>query len=167
MGFSLVPDYRFNKFSDITPDFLLSIGVKGVILDIDNTLEPYENAEPTESVRVWLSALANAGIKCAFVSNNDKGRVERFNRDLSLPSFPKSKKPFKKNLVKAMAVMGTNTNNTVSVGDQIFTDVWAAKNARIRAIILPPIKDKRDMLTRFKRLLERPILKKFEKRNKI
>ena len=50
------------------------------------------------------------------------------------------------------------------MGDQILTDVWAARNAGIRAILVPPIKDKRDPFTRFKRLLEKPIMKKYWKK---
>ena len=63
--------------------------------------------------------------------------------------------------------MGTNKSNTILMGDQIFTDVWAAHNTGIRAILVPPINDKKDILTRFKRLLEKPILKKYKKRNNI
>ena len=65
-----------------------------------------------------------------------------------------------------MADIGTDRTNTVLMGDQVFTDVWAAHNTGIRAILVPPIRDKRDLLTRFKRLLEIPVLKKYEKRNK-
>ena len=75
MGFTFVPDYRFNTFDEMTPDFLLKNGIKGVILDIDNTLEPYEHAYPGEHVKLWLKALAESGISCAFVSNNDNESV--------------------------------------------------------------------------------------------
>ena len=62
-----------------------------------------------------------------------------------------------------MRDMGTDKSDTVLMGDQVFTDVWAAHNAGIRAILVPPINDKRDLLTRFKRLLERPVLRKYDK----
>ena len=52
------------------------------------------------------------------------------------------------------------------VGDQIFTDVWAARNSGVMAVLVPPINDKKDVFTKFKRLLERPILKKYEKRKR-
>ena len=65
-----------------------------------------------------------------------------------------------------MESMGTTKENTALMGDQVFTDVWAAKNAGIKAILVPPIRDKRDIFTRFKRLLEKPILKKYEKKKK-
>lgn len=165
MGFSLMPDYVFEHFYDVTPDFLLSIGVRGVILDIDNTLEPYENSAPGERVLKWFEELSKVGISCAFVSNNSEERVSLFNSELNFPAFPKARKPFKKNVIKAMDALSSVREKTVIMGDQIFTDVWAAKNAGIRSILVSPIKDKRDIFTKFKRLLEKPILKKYEKRN--
>jgi hypothetical protein len=67
--------------------------------------------------------------------------------------------------LKAMADIGTAKENTIFIGDQILTDVWAAHNAGIRAILVPPINDRKDPLTKFKRVLEKPILKKYEKGN--
>ena len=165
MKFTLVPEYKFEKFNEVTAEFLVSLGIRGVLLDIDNTLEPYENPEPTERVIEWLNSLIESGIKVAIVSNNNKERVERFNKSLGLVSFYKAKKPFKKNLMLAMKKIETQPENTAFMGDQIFTDVWAARNAGIRAILVPPIKDKRDLFTKFKRLLEKPILKKYRKKH--
>lgn len=164
MSLNFIPDFRFKSFDEATPDFLLSLGIRGVILDIDNTLEPYEHPDPGEQVVLWLHSLWDAGIKTSIVSNNDSSRVERFNSTLGMPAYPKGKKPFKKNLLRAMIDMGTDRETTILMGDQVFTDVWAAHNAGIRAILVPPIKDKTDPLTRFKRLLEKPILRKYERR---
>ena len=165
MKFTLVPEYRFERFDDVTADFLLSIGVRGVLLDIDNTLEPYEHALPGEHVIKWLDSLDAVGIKTAIVSNNGRERVETFNQSIGMPAYPKAGKPFKKNLLKAMADIGTAKENTIFIGDQILTDVWAAHNTGIRAILVPPINDRKDPLTKFKRVLEKPILKRYEKGN--
>lgn len=164
MGFSLLPDYRFDKFSDANAELLTKIGVKGIVLDIDNTIEPYENAVPSAAVITWLSELSAAGIKAAFVSNNDRERVELFNKELRLPAYYKAAKPFKKNVIKALNDMGVDRSEAILMGDQVFTDVLAAKNSGIRAILLPPIKDKTDIFTKFKRLLEKPILKRYDRK---
>ena len=165
MSLSFVPDYRFDSFEFASCEFLSSIGVKGIILDIDNTLEPYENPKPSERVLAWFGELDRAGIRAAFVSNNNSHRVELFNEELKKPAYSKAKKPFKKNLLLAMRDMGTDKTNTILMGDQVFTDVWAAHNTGIKAILVPPIKDKTDPFTKFKRLLEKPFLRKYERRN--
>lgn len=167
MKFTLVPEYRFDRFNDVTADFLVSIGVQGVLLDIDNTMEPYEHPKPGAHVISWLNSLREANIKTAIVSNNDAERVESFNEEIGMPAYSKAGKPFPKNLKNAMADIGSTKETTIFIGDQILTDVWAAHNAGIRAILVPPINDRKDALTRFKRLLEKPILKLYDKgRNK-
>ena len=162
MRFTFVPEYYFDTFDEASAVFLLSIGVKGIVLDVDNTLEPYENPFPGEHVIAWLDSLRASGISAAIVSNNGGERINLFNKDIGLPVYYKAKKPFKKNVLNAMRDMGTNKDNTILMGDQIFTDVWAAHNTGIRAILVPPIKDKKDLLTRFKRLLEKPVMKKYK-----
>ena len=137
--------------------------IKAVLLDVDNTLEPYENPKPTEKVVAWFESLEKAGIKAAIVSNNGKERIDIFNEGLGLVAYSKSGKPKKKNVLRALADLGVSKEDAIFMGDQVFTDVWAAHNAGIRAILVPPIKDKRDPLTRFKRLLEVPVLKKYRK----
>ena len=162
----LTPDYYFDKFSDASVDFLLSIGVKGVLMDVDNTLEPYENPTPGENVKAWINALRSAGIGCAIVSNNNGERIRLFNSELSLPAYYRAKKPFSKNLKRALSDLSVEKGEAIFIGDQIFTDVLAARFYGIRAILVPPIKDKTDPFTRFKRLLERPILKRYKKIHK-
>ena len=165
MKLTFVPEYYFNVFSDATAEFLLSIGVKGIVLDVDNTLEPYENPLPGDHVKAWISTLRENGISAAIVSNNGGKRINLFNSELGLPVYYKAKKPFKRNVLNAMRDMGTVKENTILMGDQVFTDVWAAHNTGIRAILVPPINYKKDILTKFKRLLEKTILKKYKKQN--
>lgn len=166
LKFTFVPEYRFEKFYEATAEFLISKGIKGIVLDVDNTLEPYENPMPTERVVAWLDSLKQNGISAAIVSNNDSERISLFNKELGLPAYSKAGKPFKKYVICAMSDMGTTPENTILMGDQVFTDVWAAHNAGIPAILVPPIKDKTDLLTRFKRLLEKPVLKKYERKKR-
>lgn len=165
MDFNLVPEYRLSKFEDATVEFLLSIGIKGIILDIDNTLEPYEHANPGDNVFHWLELLSDAGIKTAIVSNNNRRRVTLFNKDIGMPAYANAAKPFKRNIVKAMRDMGTDTTNTIMMGDQIYTDVWGAHNAGIPAILVAPINDKNNLFTKIKRFLEKPVLERYEREN--
>ena len=160
----LAPDYYFQTYAGASVEFLQQKGIKALVLDIDNTLEPYENPTPGEGVLAWFKALEEAGILAAFVSNNGRERVELFNRELRRVAYFKAKKPFPGRVKKAMREMGITKEQTLFMGDQIFTDVLAARLAGIRVALVPPIKDKTDALTRFKRWLERPILKRYFRR---
>ncbi len=159
----LLPDYIFGSFDDITVDFLSSLGIKALLIDIDNTLAPYEVAEPDDRIKKWFSALGENGIKTTLVSNNEKARVELFNKSLGLPYYYKSGKPFPKNLKKAMQDMGSDKTNTAMLGDQLLTDAAAGKNLGLITIIVPPIKDKPNAFFRAKRALEVRTIRKYVK----
>lgn len=163
----LMPDYMFRTFDEITPAFLTSLGVKAILADIDNTLAPYEQPEPDQRIKGWIASLAEAGIGIAFVSNNDWERVNRFNATLEVPAYAKSGKPFKKNLVRAMNDLGGTLETTVMLGDQLLTDALAGHNLGVKCLIVPPIRDKKNAFFRFKRWLEKPVVKKFKRRNGI
>lgn len=161
-----IPDEYYDDIYEIDPKTLAGRGIKGVICDIDNTLVPYEEPEPTARVKAWLDRLKDAGIEVAFVSNNGSDRVERFNRELGYFAAPDSGKPSRRQLRAAMNAMGTNAANTVMLGDQIFTDVYAGKRLGLYCILVKPIKDKKTLLFRLKRLLERPIIALYKMKNR-
>lgn len=163
----LVPDRIFESFRDVTPEFLKDIGVKALLLDIDNTLVTYDDPEPTDEVLCWLEDLEKNGISAAFVSNNsDPARVERFNKELGLFAVSRAKKPFARGFLSALDALGVERKHAASLGDQIFTDVWAARNAGIYAFLVPPIKDKTTLFFKTKRLLEKPIIAEYYKNKK-
>ena len=66
---------------------------------------------------------------------------------------------------KAIKAMAADPLHTANMGDQIFTDIWAGRGMNLFTILVPPIKDKRDPFTRFKRWLERPFKKAYYKEN--
>lgn len=163
---NLMPDGIFASFRDITPELLCEMGIKAILLDIDNTLVTYDDPEPTEEVLAWLDAMKSAGILAAFVSNNESPeRVDVFNRGLGLYATSRSKKPLPVGFRRAMRALGVKPCECLAIGDQIFTDVWGGKNAGARAFLVPPIKDRTDWFFRLKRKLEAPIIRKYKKKN--
>lgn len=162
---SLIPDKIFNTFDELSVDFLKQNGIEALILDIDNTLIPYEENTPSAKVLSWISALDEANIKISFVTNNHKRRLARFNEALGRPAFANSFKPSTKNMRAAMRAMGSSKKNTANIGDQIFTDIWAGKRLGIRAYLVQPINDLKDPFTKLKRALEKPILRSYCKKH--
>ena len=158
---NFTPDYMFGTYLEVTPEFLKGLGIKAVLSDIDNTLAPYEQPDPDEAHKTWLGGLREAGIAVALVSNNHADRVERFNRELGLDAYPDSGKPGKKTLILAMKKLGVTKEETVMLGDQLLTDSYAGKHTGMISIIVPPIKDKTNLFFRFKRLCERPFIRKY------
>lgn len=164
----LSPNFYFERYSDITPEFLKKNGIEALLMDVDNTLAPYEQPEPNEENLKWLDSLRENGIAFAFISNNSsKKRIKLFNKRVGVPAFARSGKPFAaKNIGRALEALGKEKSSTAFLGDQIFTDVCAGKFNGMRAILVPPIKDKTNLFFRFKRALEKPVLKHYFKSHK-
>ena len=157
----LTPDYMFGTYREVTAEFLLEKGIRALLIDIDNTLAPYEQPDPDDHIRAWFKMLKENGIRTALVSNNHAPRVERFNQTLGLLAFSDSGKPSRKTLEKAMKALGVTHEETAVLGDQLLTDAYGGKHIGLPAIIVPPIHDKTNPFFRFKRLLERPYIRKY------
>lgn len=159
------PDHTFRAYFDLSPAFLKGLGVQVLLLDIDNTLAPYEQPLPDERLRAWLGTLAEAGIRVAFLSNNHADRVELFNESLGLPCRYDAHKPLTANAKQLFRALGGTKETTAFMGDQIFTDICCAHFCGARGFLVPPIRDKRDAGTRFKRFLEKGILRRYYKKH--
>jgi hypothetical protein len=132
-------------------------GYRGIIFDIDNTLVPH-GAPADERAISLFRQLKELGYSCVLLSNNKEPRVKLFNDAVHVRYIYKADKPKPAGYRRAMAFMGTDTSNTLFVGDQIFTDVCGANLAGIRTFLVKPIHPKEEIQIVLKRLLEKPIL---------
>ncbi len=164
MGY-LTPDKMLATYRDLTPEMLRERGIDVLLMDIDNTLAPYEQPEPDECITAWLAEMQAAGIRLAFVSNNNRERVDLFNQKIGIQAHAKSGKPFGKKLRQVISSYGSDAARTAMLGDQLLTDVFAGKHIGATAFLVPPIKDKTTAFWRIKRALERPIIKKYVKKH--
>lgn len=162
----LIPDFMFEAFSLVSPEFLKRQRITALLCDIDNTLSPYEDEVPNDAVRRWVSEMQAAGISLALVSNNAKERVEVYNAPLGLVAFADAKKPSRKRYLDAMAAIGVDKADCAVLGDQLLTDAWSAKRLGIPSIIVRPIRDKKTLFFRFKRMLEVPFIKAYQSKQK-
>lgn len=144
---------------------LFEEGYRGVIFDIDNTLVPH-GAPADERAKKLFTRLEKIGFQSCLLSNNQEPRVKMFNQDIQTNYIYNAHKPSTKNYVKAMEKMGTDKENTLFVGDQLFTDVWGAKRAGIRNILVKPIHPKEEIQIVLKRYLERIVLFFYKKEQK-
>jgi len=157
------PDEWMDSAYEIDFEALYKEGYRGLIFDIDNTLVPH--GEPADERAMQLFArLKKLGFACCLLSNNQLERVSSFNEKVDVRFIEDAHKPAIRNYVKAMEVMGTNKENTVFVGDQLFTDVWGAKRAGIRNILVKPIHPKEEIQIVLKRYLEKIVLFFYQRR---
>lgn len=132
-------------------------GYRGIIFDIDNTLVPHGAPADARSIEL-IGRLKEMGFGVVFLSNNKEPRVKMFNDAVHAEYIYKAGKPGKKGYLKAMEMMGTGRENTLFVGDQLFTDVWGARNTGIFSILVCPMDKKEEIQIVLKRYLEKIVL---------
>lgn len=93
-------------------------------------------------------------------------------RKLVFTRFFNAHKPAKKGYFYAMELMNTRPENTIFVGDQLFTDIFGAKRIGLKNFLVKPINEKEEIQIVLKRKLEKIVLheyrakKREEKRQK-
>ena len=132
-------------------------GYRGIIFDIDNTLVPH-GAPSDKRAEKLFEGLKKMGFQCCLLSNNQYQRVSSFNEKIQVHFIENAHKPSRKNYLKAMELMGTKIENTLFVGDQLFTDVYGAKRVGIHNILVKPINPKEEIQIVLKRKLEKIVL---------
>ena len=147
---------------EIPYEKLYERGYRGIIFDVDNTLVPH-GAPADARAKKLFEKLRAIGFRYCFVSNNQKPRVEPFAKAVEGDFIENAHKPAVKNYKKACQVIGIDLDRTIFIGDQLFTDIYGAKRAGIRTILVKPIHPKEEIQIVLKRYLEKIVLHFYQK----
>ncbi|MBO4775533.1 MAG: YqeG family HAD IIIA-type phosphatase [Lachnospiraceae bacterium] len=150
------PDIEASSVYEVDFDRLFDEGIRGLIFDIDNTLVAHD-APCNEKSDELMSKLLNKGFKIFILSNNDEDRVKLFIENIKIDYIHKAGKPSVKNYDAALEKMDLKKEETVAIGDQLFTDCLGAKNAGIKFIKVGIIDKKEPPHIKLKRILEKPV----------
>lgn len=153
----LYPDEYLRSAYEIDYDRLYKEGCRGLIFDIDNTLVPHGAPADKRAIRLF-ARLKELGFDCVLLSNNKEPRVKMFSDKAGTRYIFKAGKPKPRNFRRAMELMHTDTDSTVFIGDQIFTDIAGANLAGIHSILVEPINPKEEIQIVLKRYLEKIVL---------
>ena len=156
------PDIYIDSAYDIDYEELYNKGYRGIIFDIDNTLVEH-GAPVTKRCSDLFDRLRAMGFDTCIISNNKEPRVKPLADALESEYVYKAGKPSKAGYEKGMEIMGTNRENTLFIGDQIFTDIWGANKAGIHSILVKPIAKHEEIQIVLKRKLEKIVLGEYNK----
>ena len=162
----LYPKEYLNSVKDINIELLKKNNIKGLILDVDNTLINLDRVMPT-GVADWAIEMKEQGIKICILSNSNKmEKVGAVAKIIEVPYIFFGKKPLKSGFLRARDILKLKNENIAVVGDQIFTDVIGANRCKMFSILVKPIEEKDYLITRLKRPLEKFIIKMYEKKKR-
>ncbi|RJQ30639.1 MAG: YqeG family HAD IIIA-type phosphatase [Peptococcaceae bacterium] len=139
-------------------------GIKGIFLDLDNTIIRRDVALFSPDMVRWLQELRCRGFKVVVVSNNSHKRVSDLVDPLGIPAVCRAVKPWKRPFRRALEILGTEPRETALIGDQIFTDIFGGNRMGLYTILVKPMPGREFWGTKlFSRQLEKLILKRIGK----
>lgn len=155
MKMFVTPTWHINSIYRLSPQDLLNHGIKGVIVDLDNTLLAWNEHDHTPQLRSWAQDLASNGIKLYILSNNHTNRVARVAKPLDIPYQGRAYKPLSRNFKQAMKKLDLPKENIAVIGDQVMTDVIGANRLGLKVILVKPLVDNDNIYTGLNRFLEK------------
>ena len=148
------PNVEFDIITDIGVDFLKENNIKGLILDVDNTLIDLSKNK-IDGLDDWIDSIIKSGIKIAVVSNGRKKKqIDLLTKKHGLIYVFFALKPFKSGIKKAKKELNLCYNEIAEIGDQIFTDVWVSNRTKMFSILTKQVEMEKSFLQKFKRKVE-------------
>jgi len=161
---NLYPRMYVSSILEITPDLLKSLGLKGVIFDLDNTIVRRDSVNAPPEVLKLILEMREAGFKMGIVSNNSRKRVGAIAAEMDIPYVHRAVKPLVGPFRRALKLLNTDPWETALVGDQIFTDILGGNMTGLYTILVVPMKGKDFWGTRLiTRHLEKLVLARLKK----
>ena len=155
---AMKPEKVYKSLAEMPWDILAQEGIRTALLDFDNTLGPDHATEPEEYSYNCIKLIQEQGIRCCLVSNAKSGRSAKIAEMLDIPCVTFAKKPGTSGVLKAIELMGSNKQESVMVGDQIFTDVFGANRAGLFTILVDPLGKKEFWGTKISRFFEYTVM---------
>lgn len=161
------PNIYIKSIYDLPLEDLKRNSIDTLVFDIDNTICPYDIAEPDDNILDLFLNFKKLGFKICILSNNNRKRIKLFNKNLKVYAVYKAGKPGIKKLKMILKKMNSKVENSAMIGDQIFTDIWCGNRANMYTILTEPICNRDQLITKVKRGLEKRCLNVYFRRNGI
>jgi uncharacterized protein len=146
------------RLHDVPHEELESAGIRGLIVDLDNTLLGFRETELAAEHLAWVAEAHHRGMRIVMLSNNFSQRVTSIADQLGVRCIPNALKPLPFGFMRALRYLDLPRRQVAVVGDQLFTDVLGGKLCGLYTILTEPIETKDFPITKFFRYFERLML---------
>lgn len=154
----LRPDRYLTDVHAIDFEALEASGIRGLLLDIDNTILPRDTNVISPELARWARGVKERGFGVCLVSNNWHERVYLLAEELEFDIVAKSVKPLPFAFLAALRRLGLKARQCAVVGDQLFTDILGGNLIGATTILVQPLSESDLPHTLALRLLERRIM---------
>lgn len=136
------PDISVDRVNSLTIEDIRNLkksGIKGIVLDVDETLRKDMKSIP-ECNQEWLDTLKQE-LKVIIVSNGFDKRIQEFFTAKGIDYIGFAHKPLKKNLLAACKKMNLNPNEVAMMGNDYFSDIYGGNRIDMKTIIVKDVDD--------------------------
>ncbi|AFZ28059.1 HAD phosphatase subfamily IIIA [Cylindrospermum stagnale PCC 7417] len=123
----------------LTPNIIQQYGLKGLVLDVDETLVPISVGMASVELRQWVEQIRANTALCLVSNNLSEARIGGIARSLNLPYYLGAAKPSRRKIRAALRGMDIPKHQVGMVGDRLFTDVLAGNRLGMFTILVEPI----------------------------
>lgn len=127
---------------ELTPQVIQANKIKGLILDVDETLVPFKEKETSPELQNWVKDIRQATPIWLVSNNTSNVRIGNIARSVDLPFISFAKKPSRRHLREAATAMNLPFEDVAMVGDRLFTDIVAGNRLGMFTILVEPMTDK-------------------------
>ncbi|MEH2462466.1 YqeG family HAD IIIA-type phosphatase [Nostoc sp.] len=124
---------------NLTPDIIQKYGLKGLVLDVDETLVPFRVGVASPELQYWVEQIRASTALCLVSNNLSEARIGGIARSLNLPYYLGAAKPSRRKIRAALRAMDLPVHQVGMVGDRLFTDVLAGNRLGMFTILVEPI----------------------------
>lgn len=162
-----LPKRQVRTIFELEPDWFKKEGIRGIVIDLDNTLVPWNVADAPDEVKKWIQLLVESGLQVTIFSNNSRDRVKQFAKPLNVPYVYRAKKPLEFGFKQAAKKMNISSGELAVIGDQLLTDVLGGNYFGAYTILVNPLVESDAPITKFNRRIEKLILNYFQRTGKM
>jgi uncharacterized protein len=124
---------------DLSPALLERYHLKGLILDVDDTLVPLRQAETNPDLAHWMVSMKKVGAVWLVSNNVNSIRIKRIANSFDVPYLTSAGKPSRRKLKQALLAMDLPADQVAMVGDRLFTDILAGNRLGLFTILVEPM----------------------------
>lgn len=154
----LGPDRFAPRLCEVPLEELEASGIRGLIVDLDNTLVCWGGSEIAEEHLAWVQDARDRGLRLVMLSNNFSDRVNDVAQRMDIPCVANALKPLPLGFLTALRRLGLPRRHVAVVGDQLFTDVLGGKLCGLYTILTEPLEARDHPITNVFRFFERLML---------
>lgn len=153
------PDEYVSSVYDIDLDGLWRTGHRLLLSDLDNTLVAWNHPDVSQELEAWFQRAKQHGFDICILSNNKGARVQLFAERAGVAFIAAAKKPKSDAFLQALTRFGKTAQETVMIGDQLFTDIQGGNRCGVYTILVLPIHPREWWGTRMVRIPERLVMR--------